>query len=79
MFESERGIHTPTDEDEEEIQRQIAQDLDAPEWTDEDRGTARPDSAMLDTRRPGISPTLPVIKLTWAAMNDLKKERTDLF
>ena len=36
MFESEREIHTPTDEEEEEIQRQIAQDLDAPEWTDED-------------------------------------------
>ena len=40
MFESE--IHTPTDEEEEEIQRQIAQDPDAPEWTDEDWARARP-------------------------------------
>ena len=40
MFE--REIHTPTDEGEEEIQRQIAQGPDAPEWTDEDWARARP-------------------------------------
>ena len=32
MFE--REIHTPTDEEEEEIQRQIEQAPDAPEWTE---------------------------------------------
>ena len=42
MFESESEIHTLTDEEEEEIQRQIAQDPDAPEWTDEDWARARP-------------------------------------
>ncbi|MDE2715795.1 MAG: BrnA antitoxin family protein [Chloroflexota bacterium] len=42
MFESEREVHIPTDEEEEEIQRQIAQDPDAPEWTDEDWERARP-------------------------------------
>ena len=40
MFE--REIHTPTDEEEEEIQRQIEQAPDAPEWTDDDWTRARP-------------------------------------
>ena len=42
MFESEREVHIPTDEEEEEIQRQIAQDPDAPEWTNEDWTRAQP-------------------------------------
>ncbi len=42
MSESEREIHMPTDEEEAEIQRQIALDPDAPEWTDEDWARARP-------------------------------------
>ena len=33
---------SPTDEEEAEIQRQIAEDPDAPEWTDEDWARARP-------------------------------------
>lgn len=40
MFEI--GIHSPTDGEEEEIQQQIAQDPDAPEWTDDDWARARP-------------------------------------
>ena len=42
MFESEREIYIPTDEEEAEIQRQIREDPDAPEWTDEDWARARP-------------------------------------
>ena len=42
MFESEREIHIPTDEEEAEIQRQIAEDPDVPEWTEEDWARARP-------------------------------------
>ena len=42
MFRNEREIHIPTDEEEVEIQRQIALDRDAPEWTDEDWERARP-------------------------------------
>ena len=42
MFESERDIHIPTDEEEDEIQRQITQYPDAPKWTDEDWARARP-------------------------------------
>ena len=42
MFKSEREIHIPTDEEEAEIQRQIALDPDAPEWTEEDWARARP-------------------------------------
>ena len=42
MFESEREIYIPTDEEEAEIQRQIAEDPDAPEWTEEDWARARP-------------------------------------
>ena len=33
---------SPTDEEEAEIQRQIAEDPDVPEWTDEDWARARP-------------------------------------
>ena len=33
---------SPTDEEEAEIQRQIAEDPDAPEWTEEDWARARP-------------------------------------
>lgn len=36
------GHISPTDEEEAEIQRQIAEDPDAPEWTDEDWARARP-------------------------------------
>ena len=42
MFENEREIHFPTDEEEAKIQRQIALDADAPEWTDDDWARARP-------------------------------------
>ena len=42
MFDIEREIHIPTDEEEAEIQRQIAEDPDALEWTDEDWARARP-------------------------------------
>ena len=42
MSDSERKIHIPTDEEEAEIQRQIAEDPDAPEWTEEDWARARP-------------------------------------
>ena len=42
MFENEREIYFPTDEEEAEIQRQIAEDPDAPEWTEEDWARARP-------------------------------------
>lgn len=42
MSERERKIHIPTDEEEAEIQRHIAEDPDAPEWTDEDWAQARP-------------------------------------
>ena len=42
MFEREREIYTPTDEEEAEIQRQIREDPDAPEWTEEDWAKARP-------------------------------------
>ena len=42
MFETEREIIIPTDEEEADIQRGIAIDPDAPEWTDEDWARARP-------------------------------------
>ena len=42
MFETGREILVPTDEEEETIQRGIALDPDAPEWTDEDWARARP-------------------------------------
>ena len=42
MSEIEREIHVPTDEEEAEIQRGIALDPDAPEWTEEDFARARP-------------------------------------
>ena len=42
MLENKREIYTPTDEEEAEIQRQIAEDPDAPEWTEEDWARARP-------------------------------------
>ena len=38
----ELKIHIPTDEEEAAIQKQIAMDPDAPEWTDEDWARARP-------------------------------------
>ena len=42
MFETEREIIIPTDEEEADIQRGIAIDPDAPEWTDDDWACARP-------------------------------------
>ena len=42
MSSNELEIHIPTDEEEAEIQKQIAMDPDAPEWTDEDWARARP-------------------------------------
>ncbi len=42
MFSDDLKIHIPTDEEEAEIQREIAMDPDAPEWTDEDWARARP-------------------------------------
>ena len=42
MFDTNRKVHIPTDDEEKDIQRQILQDPDAPEWTDEDWGRARP-------------------------------------
>ncbi len=42
MSVRERKIHVPTDEEEAEIQRHIAEDPDVPEWTDEDWARARP-------------------------------------
>ena len=42
MFSVEREILIPTDEEEADIQRAIALDPDAPEWTDEDWARARP-------------------------------------
>ena len=42
MFKREREIYFPTDEEESEIQRQIKEDPDAPEWTEEDWARARP-------------------------------------
>ena len=42
MLESEREIRIPTDAEEAEIQRQIKEDPDAPEWTEEDWARARP-------------------------------------
>ena len=42
MYESEREILIPNDEEEAEIQREIALDPDAPEWTEEDWARARP-------------------------------------
>lgn len=42
MFEPGRDVHVPTDAEEAEAQRSIAQDPDAPEWTDADWARARP-------------------------------------
>ena len=42
MLGREHEIPIPTDEEEAEIQREIALDPDAPEWTDEDWAAARP-------------------------------------
>lgn len=42
MFRNELEIHIPTDEEEAAIQREIALDPDAPEWTDKDWARARP-------------------------------------
>ncbi|MYD35592.1 MAG: BrnA antitoxin family protein [Dehalococcoidia bacterium] len=42
MSEKERKIHTPTDEEEAEIQRHIAEDPDTWELTEEDWVRARP-------------------------------------
>ena len=42
MFDTEREIIVPADDEEAEIQRGIANDPDAPEWTDEDWALARP-------------------------------------
>ncbi len=42
MSEVEREVLIPSDEEEEAIQRGIALDPDAPEWTDEDWARARP-------------------------------------
>lgn len=42
MSETRRKVLIPTDEEEETIQREIALDPDAPEWTDEDWVRARP-------------------------------------
>ena len=42
MSEARREVLVPTDEEEEAIQRGIALDPDAPEWTDEDWARARP-------------------------------------
>ena len=42
MSVRERKIHIPTDEEEAEIQRHIAEDPDVPEWTEEDWARARP-------------------------------------
>lgn len=42
MFKNELEIHIPTDEEEAAIQRDIALDPDAPEWTDENWVRARP-------------------------------------
>lgn len=42
MYEKERKIHVLTEEEEAEVQRHIAEDPDAPEWTEEDWANARP-------------------------------------
>ena len=42
MFKKEREIHIPTDEEEADIQRQIAEDPDDRAWTDENWAEARP-------------------------------------
>ncbi len=42
MFSDDLKIHIPTDEEEAAIQREIAMDPDAPEWTDENWARARP-------------------------------------
>ena len=42
MTSNRREIYTPTDEEEADIHRQIAEDPDAAEWTDEDWARARP-------------------------------------
>ena len=42
MSETGREVLIPTDEEEDAIQRGIALDPDAPEWTDEDWARARP-------------------------------------
>lgn len=42
MLKNEREIYIPTDEEEAEIQRQIREDPDAPEWTEEDWARAKP-------------------------------------
>ena len=42
MSEVDREVVVPSDEEEEAIQRGIALDPDAPEWTDEDWARARP-------------------------------------
>ena len=64
MFESEREVHIPTDEEEEEIQRQIAEDADAPEWTDEEWARAQPamevDPDIVEWSRGRRSPTAPL-------------------
>ena len=42
MFEPGRDVRVPTDAEEAAAQRAIAQDPDAPEWTDADWARARP-------------------------------------
>ena len=42
MSEARREVLVPTDEEEEAVQRGIALDPEAPEWTDEDWARARP-------------------------------------
>ncbi len=42
MSKNRRDIIIPTDEDEADIQREIALDPDAPEWTNENFARARP-------------------------------------
>ena len=42
MFSDDLEIHIPTDEEEAAIQKEIAMDPDAPEWTDENWARARP-------------------------------------
>ena len=42
MCENRRDIIIPTDEEEAEVQREIALNPDAPEWTDENFARARP-------------------------------------
>ena len=54
MSEVEREVLIPSDEEEEAIQRGIALDPDAPEWTDEDWARARPAVEAVPTSWSGI-------------------------